>query len=55
MTRMVRMGFTDFVECGPGRVLAGLARRVEGVRSAVSVGEAADLEPRPAGLAGAGS
>jgi [acyl-carrier-protein] S-malonyltransferase len=55
MTRMVRMGFTDFVECGPGRVLAGLARRVEGVRSAVSVGDAADLESGRAGIAGAGS
>jgi [acyl-carrier-protein] S-malonyltransferase len=44
MLRMVGMGFADFVECGPGRVLAGLARRVDGVRSAVSVGEPADLE-----------
>ena len=51
MMRMVEMGFADYVECGPGRVLAGLARRVEGVRSAASVGEPADLEawtPHPA-------
>lgn len=43
MARMVGLGCTEFVECGPGRVLSALARRVPGVRSAVPVGEPADL------------
>ncbi|MBA2629443.1 MAG: ACP S-malonyltransferase, partial [Thermoleophilaceae bacterium] len=44
MARMVKLGYADFVECGPGRVLTGLARRVPGVRSALAVGEPGDVE-----------
>lgn len=43
MLTMVRLGFRDFVECGPGRVLAGLARRVEGVRSSLAAGESEEI------------
>ena len=43
MLRMVQLGCADFVECGAGSVLSGLARRVPGVRSAASVGEPDDL------------
>ncbi|MFN2433544.1 MAG: ACP S-malonyltransferase [Gemmatimonadota bacterium] len=44
LLQLVALGCIDFVECGPGRVLTGLARRVAGVRSCAAVGEAADAE-----------
>jgi malonyl CoA-acyl carrier protein transacylase len=44
MLRMVELGCVDFIECGPGKVLAGLARRVPGVASAVAVGEPEEVE-----------
>ena len=27
--RLIAMGFTDFVECGPGGVIAGLLKRID--------------------------
>jgi [acyl-carrier-protein] S-malonyltransferase len=44
MLRMVGLGHVDFVECGPGKVLSGLARRVAGVTSASAVGEPAEVD-----------
>ena len=38
-----RLGATRFIECGPGAVLAGLARRTERDWQVVSLSEAADL------------
>ncbi len=44
MLRMVALGHSDFLECGPGKVLSGLARRVTGVATAAAVGEPEDVE-----------
>jgi [acyl-carrier-protein] S-malonyltransferase len=43
-TRLIALGHADLIECGPGRVLSSLARRMAGVRSARSIGEPQDLE-----------
>jgi [acyl-carrier-protein] S-malonyltransferase len=37
------------VECGTGKVLTGMARRVAGAQSASAVGEPEDLAALPAG------
>jgi [acyl-carrier-protein] S-malonyltransferase len=44
MLKMVELGYADFVECGPGAVLSGLARRVPGVRTCAAAGEGAQVE-----------
>jgi len=44
MLKMVELGYADFVECGPGAVLSGLARRVPGVRTCAAAGEGAEVE-----------
>jgi [acyl-carrier-protein] S-malonyltransferase len=44
MLRIVALGHVDFVECGAGRVLSGLARRVAGVATAAAVGEPEDVD-----------
>lgn len=38
------MGVNDFVECGPGGVLAGMAKRTDRDLKVISVAEASDLE-----------
>jgi len=43
MREAARLGATRFIECGPGGVLAGLARRTERDWSVKSYSEAADL------------
>ena len=43
MRETARLGATKFIECGPGAVLAGLARRTERDWQVVSLSEAADL------------
>ncbi|HUG11029.1 MAG TPA: ACP S-malonyltransferase [Opitutaceae bacterium] len=43
MREAARLGATKFIECGPGAVLAGLARRTERDWSVTSISEAADL------------
>lgn len=43
MREAARLGATRFIECGPGGVLAGLARRTEREWSVTSLSEAADL------------
>lgn len=42
--RLVGDGCTDFVECGPGTVLAGLVRKIAPQTRTWSVGDAASLE-----------
>ncbi|MCE0484829.1 MAG: ACP S-malonyltransferase [Methylacidiphilales bacterium] len=40
---LIEMGFTDFVECGPGGVLAGLVRRIEPTATCLSLETHADI------------
>jgi [acyl-carrier-protein] S-malonyltransferase len=49
MLKMVELGYAHFVECGTGKVLTGMARRVAGAQSASAVGEPEDLAALPAG------
>ena len=44
MATMVAAGTRDFVECGPGKVLAGLARRIDRKLGVDSIGDLASLE-----------
>jgi [acyl-carrier-protein] S-malonyltransferase len=41
---MADQGVTKFVECGSGKVLAGLLKRIAPAASGISVGAPADLE-----------
>jgi [acyl-carrier-protein] S-malonyltransferase len=41
---MLSMGFSDFVEIGPGKVLSGLLRRIDRTGSCFAVGSMNDLE-----------
>jgi len=41
---MKAQGVTDLVECGAGKVLAGLVKRIEKDMGAVSIGSPADIE-----------
>jgi len=41
--RLIAMGFTDFVECGPGAVIAGLLRRIDPTVSCLSLETYADI------------
>ncbi len=41
--RLIAMGFTDFVECGPGAVIAGLLRRIDPAVSCLSLESYADI------------
>jgi len=43
MTNMVALGVTDLVEVGAGKVLSGLARRVDGIDGS-NVGSPEDIE-----------
>jgi [acyl-carrier-protein] S-malonyltransferase len=40
---MARMGVTHFAECGPGRVLAGLTRRIDSTLQGLAIADAASL------------
>jgi [acyl-carrier-protein] S-malonyltransferase len=42
--RMVESGVTHIVECGPGRVLAGLTKRISGETQSFALGDRASLE-----------
>jgi [acyl-carrier-protein] S-malonyltransferase len=37
------MGVTHFAECGPGRVLAGLTRRIDSTLQGLAIADAASL------------
>jgi [acyl-carrier-protein] S-malonyltransferase len=41
--RLTAMGFTDFVECGPGGVIAGLLKRIDPAATCVSLESHADI------------
>ena len=41
---MAQAGVTKFVECGAGKVLAGLLKRIDPNVSGISVGQPADVE-----------
>ncbi len=41
--RLISLGFTDFVECGPGGVIAGLLRRIDPAVSCLSLESFADI------------
>ena len=41
--QMARAGVTHVVECGPGRVLAGLTRRIDGTLQGLAIADAASL------------
>ncbi len=41
--QMARMGVTHVAECGPGRVLSGLSRRIDGALQGMALADAASL------------
>jgi [acyl-carrier-protein] S-malonyltransferase len=41
--RLIAMGFTDFVECGPGGVIAGLLKRIDPAVTCLSLESHADI------------
>jgi len=41
--QMVRSGVTDVGECGPGRVLAGMTKRIDGALNGFAIADAASL------------
>jgi [acyl-carrier-protein] S-malonyltransferase len=41
--RLVAMGFTDFVECGPGSIIAGLLKRIDPAVTCLSLESHADI------------
>jgi [acyl-carrier-protein] S-malonyltransferase len=41
---MAAMGVTHVVECGPGKVLTGLTRRIDGALVGLSIGDRASLD-----------
>jgi [acyl-carrier-protein] S-malonyltransferase len=51
--RMAALGVTHVLECGPGKVLAGLAKRIEGSVQGVALADRASLEQALAALKGA--
>jgi [acyl-carrier-protein] S-malonyltransferase len=51
--RMARDGVTHIVECGPGRVLAGLVRRIAPEVQGLSLGDRQSLEQALAEIQGA--
>ena len=48
--RLIGMGVADFVECGPGGVLAGLLKRIDAGVRCVSLGTFEDLKREAEGL-----
>jgi [acyl-carrier-protein] S-malonyltransferase len=51
--RMKEMGVTHVFECGPGRVLAGMTRRIDGELQSHALADRASLEQALAALKGA--
>jgi len=51
--RMAQLGVTHVAECGPGKVLAALARRIDGKLQALALADRAALEQALASLRGA--
>lgn len=51
--RMAAMGATHVLECGPGKVLAGLARRIDGSLQCLALADRDSLEHALAALKGA--
>jgi len=51
--KMVQMGATHIVECGPGKVLAGMAKRIAPQVQSLSLSERASLEAALAAVKGA--
>jgi [acyl-carrier-protein] S-malonyltransferase len=49
---MISGGMTSFLEVGPGKVLSGLARRIDKQAAALSFGNPDDLEGAVAFLEG---
>ena len=41
--KLIAMGFTDFVECGPGGVIAGLLKRIDPAATCLSLESHADI------------
>jgi len=41
--RLISLGYTDFIECGPGGVLAGMLRRIDPAATCLSLESHADL------------
>ena len=41
--RLIAMGFTEFVECGPGGVIAGLLKRIDPNATCISLETHADI------------
>jgi [acyl-carrier-protein] S-malonyltransferase len=46
-------GVTHLLECGPGKVLAGMARRIDGALQVHALADRASLEQALAALKGA--
>ena len=42
--KMIEMGVTDVIECGPGKVLVGLMRRIDRSINAKAIGEVSSLQ-----------
>ncbi|MBM4153166.1 MAG: ACP S-malonyltransferase [Kiritimatiellaceae bacterium] len=53
MQWLVAQGVTEVVECGPGKVLTGLMKRIEKTVSCCNVGTVSDLNPPAVAPAGA--
>jgi [acyl-carrier-protein] S-malonyltransferase len=51
--RMAELGATQIVECGPGKVLAGLVKRIDGTLRGLALADRASLEQALAALKGA--
>jgi [acyl-carrier-protein] S-malonyltransferase len=49
---MAQMGVTHVIECGPGKVLAGLTRRIDGNLQSFALADRAALEQALAALKG---
>ena len=50
---MAQRGVTHVVECGPGKVLAGLVRRIDGSLQGLALADSASLDPALAAVKGA--
>ena len=50
--RMAQLGVTHVVECGPGRVLAGMVKRIDGTLRGVALTDRQSLEQALASIRG---